>query len=158
MAKINTMVTSRTFDVEEKVMYPDRETKERTLDDVARLLTTGHTVEWRDGNRVIVLTVDKFNKILLPRFPEHSSLNIAVEEENTVITGRTAPVEATIEDAISHTGNIPVTGATTTVMPEPTPEVKVEEAKKEETPKEGKVEETKKEDKIVPPVNNKNKK
>lgn len=79
------MVTSRTFDVEEKVMYPDRETKERTLDDVARLLTTGHTVEWRDGNRVIVLTVDKFNKILLPRFPEHSSLNIAVEEENTVI-------------------------------------------------------------------------
>lgn len=43
-------------------------------------------------------------------------------------------------------------------MPEPTPEVKVEEAKKEETPKEGKVEETKKEDKIVPPVNNKNKK
>ena len=69
MAKIVTYVSSNTYDKLLNIMYPDDHAKYRTLQEVERLITQGHTVEYRFGsNQSTVLDMDKFNQFIRPKF------------------------------------------------------------------------------------------
>ena len=71
MAKIKTYVASNTYDTLLNIMYPDDEAKDRTVQEVERLIVQGHTVEYRFGsNMSVVLDIDKFNEFIRPKFTE----------------------------------------------------------------------------------------
>lgn len=70
-AKIKTYVSSNTYDTLLNIMYPDDEAKDRTIQEVERLIVQGHTVEYRFGsNMSVVLDIDKFNEFIRPKFAE----------------------------------------------------------------------------------------
>lgn len=71
MNKIKTYVSSATYDSLLDVMYPDEYAKDRTLQEVERLIVQGHTVEYRFGNNLsTVLDIDKFNDYIRPKYTE----------------------------------------------------------------------------------------
>ena len=96
MPKIDTFITSKTWDYKNKCMYPDKDIVERELEDVERLLVEGHTIEWRSNNLVMTLNMDKFNTIVKPLFPDFDSRPEKYElpiEENNSTQGRPLPPE-----------------------------------------------------------------
>ena len=160
------IVTSRTYDIEENIMYPEKVSKERTYEEIRRLISQGHTLEIRDG----ISNVEVSNLELLDELYKPAKDETEVEEvDKTVsITDPTASIVlpdgrvvnvADIMSSIVHNEN---TGQPqylpkaeelpeVTVLPIPTiptaPElaenvkvveepVKVEEATKEEEAKE----------------------
>ena len=61
------IVTSRTYDVEENVMYPEKISKERTYEEMRRLISQGHTLEIRDGSsNVEVDNTDLLDELYKP--------------------------------------------------------------------------------------------
>lgn len=61
------IVTSRTYDIEENIMYPEKVSKERTYEEIRRLITQGHTLEIRDGiSNVEVSNVELFDELYKP--------------------------------------------------------------------------------------------
>lgn len=96
MPKIDTFITSKTWDYKNKCMYPDKDIVERELEDVERLLVEGHTIEWRSNNLVMTLNMDKFNTIVKPLFPDFDSRPEKYElpiEDNNSTQGRPLPPE-----------------------------------------------------------------
>lgn len=96
MPKIDTFITSKTWDYKNKCMYPDKDIVERDLEDVERLLVEGHTIEWRSNNLVMTLNMDKFNTIVKPLFPDFDSRPEKYElpiEDNNSTQGRPLPPE-----------------------------------------------------------------
>ena len=52
-------------------MYPDDHEKERSVQEVERLIVQGHTVEYRFGNNMsTVLDMDKFNEYVRPKYTD----------------------------------------------------------------------------------------
>lgn len=84
MSKILTFVKSRTYDTVKKVMYPDKVAIERELNEVQRLIIQGHDVELRDGVKIINLTIEKFNDLVVPRYPDYDNWVLKDPNENNV--------------------------------------------------------------------------
>lgn len=84
MSKILTFVKSRTYDTVKKVMYPDKVAIERELNEVQRLIIQGHDVELRDGVKIINLTIEKFNDLVVPRYPDYDNWILKDPNENNV--------------------------------------------------------------------------
>ena len=86
MAKIKTYVSSQTYDTLLSMYYPDDTVKERTLEEVERLILQGHTVEYRFGDNMSTeLDLEKFNTFVKPRFAEYTPVNINdIEMQNTL--------------------------------------------------------------------------
>lgn len=86
MAKIKTYVSSQTYDTLLSMYYPDDTVKERTLEEVERLILQGHTVEYRFGDNMSTeLDLEKFNTFVKPRFAEYTPVYInEIEMQNTL--------------------------------------------------------------------------
>ena len=71
MAGVRTYVSSYTYDTLLNIMYPDDHEKERSVQEVERLIVQGHTVEYRFGNNMsTVLDMDKFNEYVRPKYTD----------------------------------------------------------------------------------------
>lgn len=84
------IVTSRTYDIEENVMYPEKISKERTYEEIRRLISQGHTVEIRDGiSNVEVSSLELLDELYKPAKDETP----VMEEDNSIsITDPTASI------------------------------------------------------------------
>lgn len=71
MAGVRTYVSSYTYDTLLNIMYPDDHEKERSVQEVERLIVQGHTVEYRFGNNMsTILDMDKFNEYVRPKYTD----------------------------------------------------------------------------------------
>lgn len=152
MPTIATFITSKTWDYKNKCMYPDKDVVDRELEDVERLIVEGHTIEWRSENLIMTLTMDKFNEIVKPLFPDYYSIADKIESPiENVITGRPLPPDGTYVNKEAEGDLIPKEEVKpSTIKPgkinkiEPTEEVNTV---KIATPKEEEKKEDKKEEK-----------
>ena len=165
MPKIDTFITSKTWDYKNKCMYPDKDIVERELEDVERLLVEGHTVEWRSNNLVMTLNMDKFNTIVKPLFPDFDSRPEKYElpiEDNNSTQGRPLPPEGIYvaegadanllpKDAKIEIKDIIPTEDPNAVEVVLAKEFKPEDKKESEDKKDSKEKEDKKEEKEVKP-------
>lgn len=165
MPKIDTFITSKTWDYKNKCMYPDKDIVERELEDVERLLVEGHTIEWRSNNLVMTLNMDKFNTIVKPLFPDFDSRPEKYElpiEDNKSTQGRPLPPEGIYlaegadanllpKDAKIEIKDIIPTEDPNAVEVVLTKEFKPEDKKESEDKKDSKEKEDKKEEKEVKP-------
>lgn len=161
MPKIDTFITSKTWDYKNKCMYPDKDIVERELEDVERLLVEGHTIEWRSNNLVMTLNMDKFNTIVKPLFPDFDSRPEKYElpkEDNNSTQGRPLPPEGIYvaegadanllpKDAKIEIKDIIPTEDPNAVEVVLTKEIKPEDKKESEDKKDSKEKEDKKEEK-----------
>ena len=155
MAKIATFITSKTWDYKNKCMYPDKDVVERELEDVERLLVEGHTVEWRSNYLVMTLTMDKFNTVVKPLFPEFNS-NPEKHELPTTneVTGMPLPPDGTYvaqdaeKDLVPEDKDLEIKTEEATVTPK-TEEKETPKKEEKPTPKitPSKIETPKEEDK-----------
>lgn len=150
MPTIATFITSKTWDYKNKCMYPDKDVVDRELEDVERLIVEGHTIEWRSENLIMTLTMDKFNDIVKPLFPDYYSVADKVESPiENVITGRPLPPDGTYVNKEAEEDLVPKEEVNpSTIKPgkinkiEPTVEpTKEKESKEKEDKKETKEEE-----------------
>lgn len=165
MPKIDTFITSKTWDYKNKCMYPDKDIVERELEDVERLLVEGHTIEWRSNNLVMTLNMDKFNTIVKPLFPDFDSRPEKYElpiEDNNSTQGRPLPPEGIYvaegadanllpKDAKIEIKDIIPTEDPNAVEVVLAKEFKPEDKKESEDKKDSKEKEDKKEEKEVKP-------
>lgn len=79
MKEYESLVLSRTFDIVEKVMYPEKISKMRNIKELERLITEGHVVEIRDGYSNV--TVDSLE--MLNRLYGETQSTVAVDEDTT---------------------------------------------------------------------------
>ena len=63
-----TYVSSMTYDLIHKIMYPDALPVNRSLEEIERLLNSGHTIEWRNGTNRTVLTNSNFETLVKPLY------------------------------------------------------------------------------------------
>ena len=76
------IVISRTYDIEENVMYPEKVSKERTYEEIRRLISQGHTMEIRDGiSNVEISSLELLDELYKPAKDE-----TPVEEEDKTIS------------------------------------------------------------------------
>lgn len=145
---IKTYVSSSTYDTLLNIMYPDMEAKDRTLQEVERLIIQGHTVEYRFGNNMsTTLTMEKFNEFIRPKYANViqpiniQQIDIQNQLDNLTPSVDSAPLLNTTTTPQPEAIKLAdvVLPPLTTLTPETTPEV-VDEVK-EETPVEEKVEE-----------------
>ena len=82
---MTTKVTSRTWDMQLKRMYPDRLPVVRHVEEILRLLEEHHKVQWRVGYRSMDLTIEKFWRLAKSLFPdwilEREQAKLAEEEK-----------------------------------------------------------------------------
>lgn len=165
MPKIDTFITSKTWDYKNKCMYPDKDIVERELEDVERLLVEGHTIEWRSNNLVMTLNMDKFNTIVKPLFPDFDSRPEKYElpiGDNNSTQGRPLPpdgiyiAEGADANLLPKDAKIEIQDIIPTEDPNAvevvlTKEFKPEDKKESEDKKDSKEKEDKKEEKEVKP-------
>ena len=149
-----TYVSSLTYDLVHHKMYPDVLPVERSLEEIERLLTSGHTIEWRNGTNRTVLTNNTFETLVKPLYKmyemqdnledaknnadtvvvssivsgEPNIISVVPTGENTLITGNTTPVPATV---LFTPQDLPHTIVTTEITPEVTAPEVTEEVKEE---------------------------
>lgn len=83
MAKVLTYVSSSTYDTLLNIMYPDEHAKERSLQEVERLIIQGHTVEYRFGNNMsTVLDIDRFNEFVRPKYADEDEPRVNIQENS----------------------------------------------------------------------------
>ena len=147
MPAIATFITSKTWDYKNKCMYPDKDVVDRELEDVERLIVEGHTIEWRSENLIMTLTMDKFNEIVKPLFPDYYSIADKIESPiENVITGRPLPPDGTYVNKDAEGDLIPKEEVNpSTIKPEKIN--KIEPVEDTKTVKIATVKEEKKEDK-----------
>lgn len=85
MKEYESLVLSRTFDIVENVMYPEKISKMRNVKELERLITEGHVVEIRDGySNVTVDSLDMLNKL----YGEVQQTVVVDEDTTTVNTSK----------------------------------------------------------------------
>lgn len=84
------IVTSRTYDIEENIMYPEKVSKKRTYEEIRRLISQGHTMEIRDGvSNVEISSLELLDELYKPAKDETP----VVDEDNSIsITDPTASI------------------------------------------------------------------
>lgn len=148
-----TYVSSLTYDLVHHKMYPDALPVERSLEEIERLLNSGHTIEWRNGTNRTVLTTNTFETLVKPLYKMYEMqdsledaknnidtvvvsniisgdpvvVSVVPTGENTLITGST-PAPATV---LFTPQDLTHTIVTTEITPEVTPEVTVPEVTEE---------------------------
>ncbi len=81
MATILTYVSSHTYDELLGIMYPDETAKERTLEEIERLIVQGHSIEHRFGdNMTTLLDLDKFNTYVKPKYQEEKVIDTTIND------------------------------------------------------------------------------
>ena len=84
MAKeYESLVISKTFDIQEMVMYPEKISKYRTFDELRRLVSQGHTVEIRDGFSNVVVDNEE---MLVTLYSEPETEEEVVDDTKEEIT------------------------------------------------------------------------
>ena len=158
-----TYVSSLTYDLVHHKMYPDALPVERSLEEIERLLTSGHTIEWRNGTNRTVLTTNTFDTLVKPLYKMYEmqdSLEDAKNNADTVVVSSIVSGEPNIISVVPTGENTLITGNTpapatvlftpqdlthTIVTTEITPEVTAPEIIVPEVTEEVKAEEVKEE-------------
>ena len=158
-----TYVSSLTYDLVHHKMYPDALPVERSLEEIERLLTSGHTIEWRNGTNRTVLTTNTFDTLVKPLYKMYEMQDILEDAKNnadTVVVSSIVSGEPNIISVVPTGENTLITGNTpapatvlftpqdlthTIVTTEITPEVTAPEIIVPEVTEEVKAEEVKEE-------------
>ena len=158
-----TYVSSLTYDLVHHKMYPDALPVERSLEEIERLLTSGHTIEWRNGTNRTVLTTNTFETLVKPLYKMYDMQDILEDAKNnadTVVVSSIVSGEPNIISVVPTGENTLITGNTpapatvlftpqdlthTIVTTEITPEVTAPEIIVPEVTEEVKAEEVKEE-------------
>ena len=165
-----TYVSSLTYDLVHHKMYPDALPVERSLEEIERLLTSGHTIEWRNGTNRTVLTTNTFDTLVKPLYKMYEmqdSLEDAKNNADTVVVSSIVSGEPNIISVVPTGENTLITGNTpapatvlftpqdlthTIVTTEITPEVTAPEIIVPEVSEEVKAEEVKEEIVTAPEI------
>ena len=165
-----TYVSSLTYDLVHHKMYPDALPVERSLEEIERLLTSGHTIEWRNGTNRTVLTTNTFETLVKPLYKMYEmqdSLEDAKNNADTVVVSSIVSGEPNIISVVPTGENTLITGNTpapatvlftpqdlthTIVTTEITPEVTAPEIIVPEVTEEVKAEEVKEEIVTAPEI------
>ena len=144
-----TYVSSLTYDLVHHKMYPDTLPVERSLEEIERLLNSGHTIEWRNGTNRTVLTTNTFETLVKPLYKMYEmqdSLEDAKNNTDTVVVGNIISGDPVVVSVVPTGENTLITGSTpvpatvlftpqdlshTIVTTEITPEVTVPEVTEE---------------------------
>lgn len=87
MAKeYESLVISKTFDIQDMVMYPEKISKCRSFDELRRLVSQGHTVEIRDGFSNVVVDNEDMLVTLYSEPEEEKEVVDDTKEEVTEVT------------------------------------------------------------------------
>lgn len=87
MAKeYESLVISKTFDIQDMVMYPEKISKCRSFDELRRLVSQGHTVEIRDGFSNVVVDNEDILVTLYSEPEEEKEVVDDTKEEVTEVT------------------------------------------------------------------------
>ena len=87
MAKeYESLVISKTFDIQDMVMYPEKISKYRSFDELRRLVSQGHTVEIRDGFSNVVVDNEEMLVTLYSEPEEVKEVIDDTKEEITEVT------------------------------------------------------------------------
>ena len=148
MAGVRTYVSSYTYDTLLNIMYPDDHEKERSVQEVERLIVQGHTVEYRFGNNMsTILDMDKFNEYVRPKYtdePIPSNIQEVIFQNELDNLTPVAPEPERIvldQNAIDSVNLTPLQP----LEPKKAEEVKIETKVTEEEVKEESIEENKEE-------------
>ncbi len=110
-----TYVSSLTYDLVHHKMYPDALPVERSLEEIERLLTSGHTIEWRNGTNRTVLTTNTFDTLVKPLYKMYEmqdSLEDAKNNADTVVVSSIVSGEPNIISVVPTGENTLITGNT----------------------------------------------
>ena len=110
-----TYVSSLTYDLVHHKMYPDALPVERSLEEIERLLTSGHTIEWRNGTNRTVLTTNTFETLVKPLYKMYEmqdSLEDAKNNADTVVVSSIVSGEPNIISVVPTGENTLITGNT----------------------------------------------
>ena len=110
-----TYVSSLTYDLVHHKMYPDALPVERSLEEIERLLTSGHTIEWRNGTNRTVLTTNTFETLVKPLYKMYDMQDILEDAKNnadTVVVSSIVSGEPNIISVVPTGENTLITGNT----------------------------------------------
>lgn len=110
-----TYVSSLTYDLVHHKMYPDALPVERSLEEIERLLNSGHTIEWRNGTNRTVLTTNTFETLVKPLYKMYEmqdSLEDAKNNIDTVVVSNIISGDPVVVSVVPTGENTLITGST----------------------------------------------